>query len=124
MLGPRLFQEFGDDRKDINGLTLLDRDEHMRPGTDMQALGGCRPFVPDDGRDGGCDAVAIQVPSRGREDQLCPPRGNSSGIVDGAAAVLVGSKAGGESMAQASRPYKSDCQHRFRSGAVLTGRWM
>jgi acetyl-CoA C-acetyltransferase len=84
--------------KDINGLVILDRDEHMRPGTDMQALGSLQASFQMMGEMGGFDAVAIQAHPDVEKINYVHHAGNSSGIVDGAAAVLIGSKAGGESM--------------------------
>jgi acetyl-CoA C-acetyltransferase len=78
--------------KDRNGLPLLERDEHMRPGTDMQSLGALKPSFKDIGEVmPGFDAVAIlKYPHLERISHV-HHAGNSSGIVDGAAAVLVGS---------------------------------
>ncbi|MGY5801398.1 acetyl-CoA C-acetyltransferase [Rhizobium sp. LEGMi12c] len=84
--------------KDINGLTILDRDEHMRPGTDMQALASLNPSFQLPGEMGGFEAVGIQAHPEVERINYVHHAGNSSGIVDGAAAVLLGSKAGGESM--------------------------
>ncbi|NRQ13521.1 acetyl-CoA C-acetyltransferase [Ensifer sesbaniae] len=84
--------------KDQNGLTILDRDEHMRPGTDMQALAALNPSFQMPGEMGGFEAVAIQAHPEIEKINYVHHAGNSSGIVDGAAAVLLGSKAGGESM--------------------------
>lgn len=84
--------------KDINGLTILDRDEHMRPGTDMQSLASLQASFQMPGEMGGFDAVAIQAHPEIERINYVHHAGNSSGIVDGAAAVLVGSKAGGEAM--------------------------
>ena len=84
--------------KDINGLTILDRDEHMRPGTDMQALASLNPSFQMPGEMGGFEAVGIQAHPEVERINYVHHAGNSSGIVDGAAAVLLGSKAGGESM--------------------------
>ncbi|MCA1491154.1 acetyl-CoA C-acetyltransferase [Sinorhizobium alkalisoli] len=84
--------------KDRNGLTILDRDEHMRPGTDMQALASLNPSFQMPGEMGGFEAVAIQAHPEIERINYVHHAGNSSGIVDGAAAVLLGSKAGGESM--------------------------
>ncbi|TWB16130.1 acetyl-CoA C-acetyltransferase [Rhizobium sp. ERR 1071] len=84
--------------KDINGLTILDRDEYMRPGTDMQALASLNPSFQMPGEMGGFEAVAIQAHPEVERINYVHHAGNSSGIVDGAAAVLLGSKAGGESM--------------------------
>ncbi|MFS8053789.1 acetyl-CoA C-acetyltransferase [Rhizobium sp. BR 317] len=84
--------------KDVNGLTILDRDEHMRPGTDMQALASLNPSFQMPGEMGGFEAVGIQAHPEVERINYVHHAGNSSGIVDGAAAVLLGSKAGGESM--------------------------
>jgi acetyl-CoA C-acetyltransferase len=83
--------------RDINGLAILDRDEHMRPETDMQSLGALKPSFKDMGETmPGFDAVAIlKYPHLERITHV-HHAGNSSGIVDGAAAVLIGSKAFGE----------------------------
>ena len=76
--------------KDLNGLTLLDRDEHMRPDASMQSLGALEPSFKAQGENFGFDAVAIQrYPEIERIDHV-HHAGNSSGIVDGAAAVLIG----------------------------------
>lgn len=84
--------------KDQNGLTILDRDEHMRPGTDMQALASLNPSFQMPGEMGGFEAVGIQAHPEIEKINYVHHAGNSSRIVDGAAAVLLGSKAGGESM--------------------------
>ena len=83
--------------KDQNGLSILDRDEYMRPGTDMQSLGALKPSFKDMGEVmPGFDAVAkLKYPHLEAINHI-HHAGNSSGIVDGAAAVLVGSKAFGE----------------------------
>jgi acetyl-CoA C-acetyltransferase len=76
--------------KDQLGLTLLDRDEHMRPDASMQSLGSLNPSFQMMG-DMAFDSVSIQrYPELERVDHVHTP-GNSSGIVDGAAGVLVGS---------------------------------
>ncbi|MDW6025302.1 acetyl-CoA C-acetyltransferase [Mesorhizobium sp. BAC0120] len=84
--------------KDQNGLTILDRDEHMRPSTDMQALASLNPSFVIPGEMGGFDAVAVQRYPEIEEVNHVHHAGNSSGIVDGAAAVLLGSKKGGKAM--------------------------
>ncbi|MHB0952556.1 MAG: acetyl-CoA C-acetyltransferase [Allorhizobium sp.] len=84
--------------KDQNGLTILAKDEHMRPSTDMQSLAGLNPSFQMPGEMGGFDAVAIQAHPEIEKINYVHHAGNSSGIVDGSAAVLLGSKAGGESM--------------------------
>jgi len=82
--------------KDQNGITLLDRDEHMRPGTTMQSLGALKPSFVEMGEMGGFDYVAIQAHPEVEAVRHVHHAGNSSGIVDGAAAVLVGSREFGE----------------------------
>ncbi len=82
--------------KDVNGLVILDRDEHLRPGTDMQSLGALKPSFTLMGEMGGFDAVAIQAHPELESVNHVHHAGNSSGIVDGAAAVLIGSKEAGE----------------------------
>ncbi|PWE57708.1 acetyl-CoA C-acetyltransferase [Metarhizobium album] len=84
--------------KDQNGLTILAKDEHMRPGTDMQALASLNPSFQMPGEMGGFDAVAIEAHPDVERINYIHHAGNSSGIVDGAAAVLLGSRAGGETM--------------------------
>ena len=83
--------------EDVNGLTILDKDEHMRPSTDMQSLGQLKPSFVQMGELAGFDAVGIQAHPEVEFVNHVHHAGNSSGIVDGAAAVLVGSKAGGKS---------------------------
>jgi acetyl-CoA C-acetyltransferase len=82
--------------RDVNGITLLDRDEHMRPETDMQALAALKPSFAFYAEQGGFDAVAIQAYPQIERLDYVHHAGNSSGIVDGAAAVLVGSREAGE----------------------------
>lgn len=84
--------------RDQNGLTILDRDEHMRPGTDMQALGGLNASFEMVAQMGGYDAVAIQAHPEIESVTHVHHAGNSSGIVDGAAGVLIGSARGGETL--------------------------
>jgi acetyl-CoA C-acetyltransferase len=81
--------------KDVNGLTILAKDEHMRPGTTMQSLASLQPSFVQMGELGGFDAVAIQAHPDVEYVNHVHHAGNSSGIVDGAAAVLVGSKEAG-----------------------------
>jgi acetyl-CoA C-acetyltransferase len=82
---------------DINGLTILDRDEYIRPGTDMQALGALKPAFKDMGEQmPGFDAVALMKYPHLERIEHVHHAGNSSGIVDGAAALLIGNKAFGE----------------------------
>jgi acetyl-CoA C-acetyltransferase len=83
--------------KDVNGLTILARDEHMRPTTTMQTLAALQPAFVQMGELGGFDAVAIQAHPEVEAVNHVHHAGNSSGIVDGAAAVLVGNKEIGRS---------------------------
>jgi acetyl-CoA C-acetyltransferase len=81
--------------KDVNGLTILAKDEHMRPTTTMQSLAQLNPSFVQMGELGGFDAVAIQAHPEVEAVNHVHHAGNSSGIVDGAAAVLVGNKKAG-----------------------------
>ena len=82
--------------KDVNGLTILAKDEHMRPSTTMQTLASLQPSFVQVGEMGGFDSVAVQRhPAVEAINHVHTP-GNSSGIVDGAAAVLIGSKEAGK----------------------------
>src|SRR3954471_22666794 len=81
--------------KDVNGLTLLAKDEHMRPATTMQTLAQLNPSFVQMGDMAGFDAVAIQAHPEVEAINHVHHAGNSSGIVDGAAAVLIGSRAAG-----------------------------
>ncbi len=85
--------------RDLNGLTILARDEHMRPQTDMQSLAALKPSFTMLGEAGGFDAVAIQAHPEVETVRHVHHAGNSSGIVDGAAAVLLGSAEGGRALA-------------------------
>ena len=78
--------------KDINGLPILATDEYMRPTTDMQSLGALKPAFRDMGETmPGFDKIALmKYPHLERINHI-HHAGNSSGIVDGAAAVLIGS---------------------------------
>ncbi|MFN3314349.1 MAG: acetyl-CoA C-acetyltransferase [Hyphomonas sp.] len=82
---------------DQNGLTILDRDEYMRPGTTAEDLAKLRPAFKEMGEMmPGFDKVAmLKYPHLTHVDHI-HHAGNSSGIVDGAAAVLIGSKEFGE----------------------------
>ncbi|AWN36225.1 acetyl-CoA C-acetyltransferase [Methylobacterium radiodurans] len=82
--------------RDVNGITLLDRDEHMRPGTDMQSLASLKASFVQMGQMGGFDAVATDAHPDVEAVDHVHHAGNSSGIVDGAAAVLIGSREAGD----------------------------
>ena len=79
--------------KDLNGLPILTHDEYPRPGTDMQSLGALKPAFKDLGETmPGFDKVALmKYPHLERINHI-HHAGNSSGIVDGAAGILIGSK--------------------------------
>jgi acetyl-CoA C-acetyltransferase len=81
--------------KDVNGLTILAKDEHMRPSTTMQSLAQLQPSFTQMGEMYGFDAVAVQSHPEVEKVEHVHHAGNSSGIVDGAAAVLIGSKKAG-----------------------------
>ncbi len=89
--------------KDQNGLTILDHDEHMRPGTDMQSLASLDPSFVMMGEMGGFNAVAIAAHPEVENVNHVHHAGNSSGIVDGAAAVLMGSEEGGKKLGMKPR---------------------
>ncbi len=84
--------------KDQNGITILDHDEHMRPDTGMQGLAALDPSFVMMGEMGGFNAVAIQAHPDVESINHVHHAGNSSGIVDGAAAVLLGSREGGKTL--------------------------
>jgi acetyl-CoA C-acetyltransferase len=78
--------------KDRNGLTILDHDEHVRPGTTMESLAALSPSFAGIGDVGGFDAVALQKYHWVERIEHVHTAGNSSGIVDGAALVVVGNE--------------------------------
>ena len=82
--------------KDVNGLTILAKDEHMRPTTTMQTLASLQPSFVQMGEMGGFDAVAVQKHPEIEAINHVHHPGNSSGIVDGAAAVLIGTEQAGK----------------------------
>src|SRR5690606_443770 len=84
--------------RDLIGQVLLDRDEHLRPGTSMEDLAGLKPAFAVIGEQAGFDAVALQKYPDVEFIDHVHTGGNSSGIVDGAAAVLLGSKDAGDAL--------------------------
>jgi len=84
--------------RDINDSVVLDHDEHMRPGTDMQSLASLDASFTTPGEQFGFDSVAIQRYPEIERIEHVHHAGNSSGIVDGAAAVLLGTKEMGEKL--------------------------
>jgi acetyl-CoA C-acetyltransferase len=83
--------------RDRNGLPILDHDEYMRPATDMQSLGGLKPAFKDMGEVmPGFDQIALMKYPHLEKINHIHHAGNSSGIVDGSAALLIGNKEFGE----------------------------
>ena len=108
--------------KDVNGITLLDRDEHMRPTTTMQSLASLKPAFVEMGQLGGFDAVATQRYPEVEEINHVHHAGNSSGIVDGAAAVLIGNAAAGKAAGLKPRArIKAFANIGSEPGIMLTG---
>ncbi|TWP38618.1 acetyl-CoA C-acetyltransferase [Leekyejoonella antrihumi] len=77
---------------DRNGLTVLDHDETIRPGTSAESLAGLKPSFKDMGEMGGFDAVALEKYHWVDQIEHVHHAGNSSGIVDGAALMLIGTE--------------------------------
>ncbi len=82
--------------KDVMGVTVLDHDETIRPETDMQSLGALNPSFKMMGENFGFDGVAQQKYPGLEKINHVHHAGNSSGIVDGAAGLLIGNKEIGE----------------------------
>jgi acetyl-CoA C-acetyltransferase len=80
----------------VNGLTLLDHDEHMRPNTSVETLSALKPSFATLAEQAGFGAVALQAHPGIEFINHVHHAGNSSGIVDGAAAVLIGSLEAGQ----------------------------
>lgn len=87
---------------DKNGLLVLDRDEHLRPTTDLESLSNLRPAFLKMGL-AGFDAMALKKYPTVERIQHLHTAGNSSGIVDGAALALVGSKDAGKALGLKAR---------------------
>jgi acetyl-CoA C-acetyltransferase len=81
--------------RDRNGVVLLDQDEHMRPDTTLESLAKLKPSFAGIGEMGGFDAVALQKYHSVERIHHVHHAGNSSGMVDGAALVLVGDERAG-----------------------------
>ncbi|WP_294539973.1 acetyl-CoA C-acetyltransferase [uncultured Rhodoblastus sp.] len=89
--------------RDANGLTILGHDEHIRSDATMQSLAALKPAFLMMGEQGGFDAVAIQAHPELERIEHVHHAGNSSGIVDGAAAVLIGNRKAGEKLGRKPR---------------------
>jgi acetyl-CoA C-acetyltransferase len=81
--------------RDRNGVVLLDRDEFIRPESTVESLGALKPSFAAMGELGGFDAVALQKYHWIEKIDHVHTPGNSSGIVDGASLLLMGSEAAG-----------------------------
>ena len=88
--------------KDANGLTILQRDDFIKPDTTMQALANLKPSFAAMGPLGFDDIIIAKYPQLERVNHVHTP-GNSSGIVDGASAVLIGSKQAGKDLGMTPR---------------------
>lgn len=82
--------------RDVLGKAVLARDEHPRPGTTLADLGKLKPAFVAQGQQAGFDAIALQRYPEVEAIEHVHTGGNSSGIVDGAAGVLIGTKEVGE----------------------------
>lgn len=98
--------------RDVLGTVLLDRDEHIRPDTTLESLAALKPAFAELGRSMGFDALAIQRYPEVDSIEHVHTAASSSGIVDGAGAVLLGS-------AQAGRRYGLTPLARIRSFVTL-----
>jgi acetyl-CoA C-acetyltransferase len=78
--------------RDINEHVVLDRDEFIRPGTTVESLAGLKPSFAAIGDMGGFDAVALQKYHWVEKIDHVHTAGNSSGIVDGAALMVIGNE--------------------------------
>ncbi len=84
--------------KDRNGLTILDHDEFIRRGTTIESLSSLKPSFAMMGEHGGFDSVALERYTNVDAINHVHHAGNSSGIVDGAALVLIGNEQAGRDM--------------------------
>jgi acetyl-CoA C-acetyltransferase len=109
--------------RDINGLPILDHDEYMRPQTDMQSLGALKPSFKDMGETmPGFDKIALMKYPHLERIEHIHHAGNSSGIVDGSAGVLIGSKAFGEAHGLTPRArIRATCKIGTDPTIMLTG---
>ena len=89
--------------KDMNGFTVLAEDEHRRPGTTVDDLAKLKPSFTKLGEEVGFDAVALQKYTHIEKINHVHHGGNSSGIVDGAALTLVGTKEIGDKLGMKPR---------------------
>ena len=109
--------------KDVNGLTILDRDEYIRPDTDMQKLGALKSAFQDIGQAmPGFDKVALMKYPEIDEINHIHHAGNSSGIVDGAAGILIGDQEFGNTRGLKPRAkIRATCKVGTEPTIMLTG---
>ncbi|OFZ11593.1 MAG: acetyl-CoA acetyltransferase [Bdellovibrionales bacterium RBG_16_40_8] len=94
---------------DLNGDMVLEKDEHIRHDTTLESLGQLKPSFEKIGLDYGFDSVALQnYPTLENIHHVHTP-GNSSGIVDGASALLIGDKIYGQSLGLKPRAKIKSC---------------
>jgi acetyl-CoA C-acetyltransferase len=93
---------------DFNGLTVLDRDETIRPDTSMDGLSKLKPSFAMFGNFGHVDLLKFKYPQVERVEHIHTP-GNSSGVVDGASLVLVGSEEIGKDLGLKPRARVVSC---------------
>jgi len=94
--------------KDLNGITILDHDEYIRPGTTMEGLAKLKPSFTMFGNFGHDDFLKFKYPQIEQVNHVHTP-GNSSGIVDGASLVLVGNKKVGRALGLEPRARVVSC---------------
>jgi len=94
--------------KDMNGITILDRDEHPRAGTTVEGLAKLKPSFSMFGNFGHDDLLKFKYPQVEQVEHIHTP-GNSSGIVDGASLVLVGSEQAGKDLGLKPRARVVSC---------------
>jgi acetyl-CoA C-acetyltransferase len=97
---------------DKNGVLVLGKDELIRPGTSVESLAGLKPSFEQQGRDGGFDEVALAKYHWVEKINHVHHAGNSSGIVDGAAIVVIGNE-------QVGQDYGLRPRARITSAAVI-----
>jgi len=84
--------------RDLNGITILEKDEFIRPGTTVESLAGLKPSFADIGDQGGFDSVALEKYHWVDRIDHVHHAGNSSGIVDGASLMAIGSEQVGQDL--------------------------
>ena len=109
--------------KDVNGLTILDRDEYIRPDTDMQKLGALKSAFQDIGQGmPGFDKVALMKYPEIDEINHIHHAGSSSGLVDGAAGILIGDQEFGNARGLNPRAkIRATCKVGTEPTIMLTG---